>query len=98
MAAIVVVRDGVAHVASAIIYSWGYVGPEVEIECLPTSITSNKTIDRNALQHIAVGIPEITNYYIPAISRLSTGKVYLELVKETSPGYMEALPLVAVSV
>jgi len=99
MTIIVVVLDGVINIASAIICSWSYGGSKVEIECLPTSIAGSEATVIGALQHIATSIPEITNYYIPAITRASTGEVYLELVKkETSLGYLEALPLTHIDI
>ena len=93
MTRIVVTFDRIAYVASAIIFPRGDVGFQVEIECLPPSVAGSEAMDRDALQHIATGIPEVTNYYIPAISRGRTGEIYLELVEETSLGYLEALPL-----
>jgi hypothetical protein len=98
MATIVVVRDGIAYIASAIICPRGDVGFQVEIECLPPSVAGSEAMDRDALQHIAAGIPEVTNYYIPAIGRGRTGEIYLELVEETSLGYLEALPLTYVDI
>jgi len=98
MTRIVVIRDGVAYIASAIMCPWGYVGFEVEIECLPPSTASGEAMDRDALQHIAAGIPEVTNYYIPTISRARTGEIYLELAEETSKGYLEALSLTDINI
>jgi len=98
MTTIVVIQDGVAYIASAIICPWGDIGFQVEIECLPPSVAGSEAMDIDALQHIAAGIPEVTNYYIPATSRSRTGEIYLELVEETSLGYLEALPLTYIDI
>ena len=91
------ILDGVAYITGAIICPWGNVGFQVKIECLPPSVAGGEAIDRGALQHIAAGIPEVTNYYIPAVGRSRTGEIYMELVEETSLGYLEALPMAHVT-
>ena len=98
MTTIVVAVDGVAYVASAIICPRGDIGFQIEIECLPPSVAGSEAMDRAALQHTAAGIPEVTDYYIPAVGRARTGEIYLELVEETSLGYLEALPLTYVDI
>lgn len=49
MATIVVVRDGIAYIASAIICPRGDVGFQVEVKYLPPSVAGSEAIDRAAL-------------------------------------------------
>jgi hypothetical protein len=93
VATVDVIYYRIADIASAIICPRGYIGFKVEIECLPPAIASSEAMDRAALQHIAAGIPEVANYYIPAASRAIAGEIHLELVEEASLGYLEALPM-----
>jgi hypothetical protein len=86
-------RDRIAYIAGAIICPRGYIGFKVEIECLPPAIASSEAVNRDALQHIAAGIPEVTNYYILTASRARAGEIYLDLVEEASLGYLKALPM-----
>jgi len=98
MTAIIMVCNGIADIASAVIGSGSDVGSLVKVKGLPAAVSGNKTIDADTLQYIATAIPEVTDDGISTVSRLTTGQVYLELVKVTGIGDLETLSLADINI